>query len=65
MLNEFSNSVVFAKPSRQSIEKWQLAALGDWAHIIVMQNITKQKLDGFLDELDFSFKWVAQIPAHT
>ena len=53
-LNEFSNTVVFAKPSRQSIEKWQLAVLGDWAHIIVMQNITKQKLDGFLDELDFS-----------
>lgn len=54
MLNEFSNTIVFAKPSRQSIEKWQLAVLGDWAHIIVMQNITKQKLDSFLDELDFS-----------
>ncbi|WP_158260482.1 hypothetical protein [Chlorogloea sp. CCALA 695] len=46
MLNQFSNTVVFAKPSRQSIEKWQLAVLGDWAHIIVMQ-ITKQKLDSF------------------
>ncbi len=54
MLNAFSNTVVFAKPSKQTIEKWQLAVLGDWAHIIVMQNITKQKLDRFLDELDFA-----------
>lgn len=54
LLNAFSNTVVFAKPSRQTIEKWQLAVLDDWAHIIVMQNITKQKLDAFLAELDFA-----------
>ncbi|KJH70970.1 histidine decarboxylase [Aliterella atlantica] len=52
LLNEFSNTVVFAKPSLQLIKRWQLAVLEDWAHIIVMQNIDKQKIDSFLDELD-------------
>ncbi len=36
--------------------KWQLAVLDDWAHIIVMQNITKQKIDAFLAELDFALR---------
>lgn len=52
LLNDFSNTVVFAKPSLQLIKRWQLAVLDDWAHIIVMQNIDKQKIDSFLDELD-------------
>ncbi|MBW4663933.1 MAG: hypothetical protein KME01_06985 [Chroococcus sp. CMT-3BRIN-NPC107] len=55
VLNAFSNTVVFAKPSKRAITKWHLAVLDDWAHIVVMQNITKQKLDAFLEELDFSF----------
>lgn len=52
LLNDFSNTVVFAKPGLHLVKKWQLAVLEDWAHIIVMQNIDKQKIDSFLDELD-------------
>ena len=51
MLNKFSNTVVFQKPSQRLIKKWQLAVLENWAHIIVMQNITRKKIDIFLNEL--------------
>lgn len=51
MLNSFSNTVVFQKPSQRLIKKWQLAVYEDWAHIIVMQNINRKKIDIFINEL--------------
>jgi histidine decarboxylase len=51
MLNDFSNTVVFQKPSQRLIKKWQLATLDNWSHLIVMQNIDKQKIDTFVHEL--------------
>ncbi|MBN3871312.1 histidine decarboxylase [Nostoc sp. JL33] len=51
MLNNFSNIVVFQKPSQRLIKKWQLAIFENWAHIIVMQNIDREKINTFLNEL--------------
>jgi histidine decarboxylase len=51
MLNNFSNTVVFQKPPVHLVKKWQLATQGDWAHIVVMQNIDKHKIDTFIADL--------------
>ncbi|MEH2104989.1 histidine decarboxylase [Nostoc sp.] len=51
MLNNFSNTVVFQKPSQRLIKKWQLAIFENWVHIVVMQNITREKIDIFVNEL--------------
>lgn len=51
MLNDFSNTVVFQKPSELIVKKWQLATQENWAHMIVMQNIDQRKIDTFIDEL--------------
>lgn len=51
MLNNFSNTVVFQKPPVDLVKKWQLATQGDWAHIVVMQNIDKHKIDTFIADL--------------
>ncbi|AFY41767.1 histidine decarboxylase [Nostoc sp. PCC 7107] len=51
MLNKFSNTVVFQKPNQVLIKKWQLATLDNFAHLIVMQNIDRQKIDTFVNEL--------------
>ena len=51
MLNKFSNTVVFQKPPEHLVKKWQLATQGDWAHIVVMQNIDRRKIDTFICDL--------------
>ncbi|BDI14971.1 histidine decarboxylase [Nostoc cf. commune SO-36] len=51
MLNKFSNTVVLQKPSQKLIKKWQLATFENWVHIIVMQNIDRDKIDTFVNEL--------------
>ncbi|RZC68795.1 hypothetical protein C5167_032936 [Papaver somniferum] len=52
MLNEFSNIVVFERPQNEElIQKWQLACQGNIAHIVVMPNVTIEKLDDFLNDL--------------
>lgn len=51
MLNKFSTTVVFKKPSERLIKKWQLATFENWVHIVVMQNIDREKIDTFIDEL--------------
>ncbi|MFH0764696.1 MAG: histidine decarboxylase [Candidatus Omnitrophota bacterium] len=50
-LNEFSNIVVFARPSEELIDKWQLAPSGDRVHIVIMQHVTREKIDEFIDDL--------------
>ncbi|KAK9989194.1 hypothetical protein SO802_029433 [Lithocarpus litseifolius] len=52
MLNELSSTVVFERPQDEEfIRKWQLACQGNIAHVVVMPNITIDKLDDFLNEL--------------
>ena len=48
LLNPLSSTVVFPKPCDAVIKKWQLACEGDDSHIVVMPNISKDKLDLFL-----------------
>jgi len=50
-LNRFSNTVLFKKPSMKIITKWQLAVSRDWAHIVVMQSVTKESIDRFISDL--------------
>jgi len=52
MLNELSNMVVFERPpDEEFIHRWQLSCQGNIAHVAVMPNVSKEKLDAFLDEL--------------
>ncbi|PWA83011.1 hypothetical protein CTI12_AA169600 [Artemisia annua] len=51
MLNEFSNTVVFERPQDEEFtRKWQIACQGSIAHVVVMPNITIDKLDYFVNE---------------
>ncbi|XLU71295.1 hypothetical protein S245_030348, partial [Arachis hypogaea] len=52
MLNELSSTVVFERPhDEEFVRKWQLACQKNIAHVVVMPNVTKGKLDNFLNEL--------------
>ncbi|KAK7331678.1 hypothetical protein VNO80_28415 [Phaseolus coccineus] len=52
MLNELSSTVVFERPhDEEFIRRWQLACKGNIAHVVVMPNITIEKLEDFLNEL--------------
>lgn len=56
-VNEYSNTVIFKRPSEELIYKYTLAKGydenfgGDLAHVVVMQHVTKEKIDGFIEEL--------------
>ena len=52
MLNEFSNTVVFERPSEGDfIRKWQLVCEGKIAHVVVMPHTTVESLRVFVDDL--------------
>ncbi|KAG6390496.1 hypothetical protein SASPL_148231 [Salvia splendens] len=52
MLNELSSTVVFERPrDEEFVRRWQLACERNMAHIVVMPNVTIEKLDCFLNEL--------------
>ena len=52
MLNRLSSTVVFERPPEEAfIRKWQLACEGDVAHVVVMPNITPEKLRVFVEDL--------------
>ncbi|XP_008781392.2 serine decarboxylase 1 [Phoenix dactylifera] len=52
MLNELSSTVVFERPKDgEFVRRWQLACEGNIAHVVVMPNVTVEKLDTFLNEL--------------
>jgi histidine decarboxylase len=52
MLNEMSSTVVFERPQDEEfVRKWQLACEGDIAHVVVMPNITPEKLEVFVAAL--------------
>nr|XP_029151721.1 serine decarboxylase 1-like [Arachis hypogaea] len=51
MLNEYSNIVVFERPlDHQFSRRWNLACQGNIAHVVVMQHVTIQMLDSFVNE---------------
>eukprot|EP01059_Diplonema_ambulator_P003447 TRINITY_DN13135_c0_g1_i2.p1 TRINITY_DN13135_c0_g1~~TRINITY_DN13135_c0_g1_i2.p1 ORF type:complete len:532 (+),score=253.55 TRINITY_DN13135_c0_g1_i2:48-1643(+) len=51
MLNERSTTVVLARPPENFVKHWQLACMGDIAHVVVMPNVTVEKIVQFVDEL--------------
>lgn len=59
-VNEYSNTVFFKRPSADIVSKYNLAQGhdeqfgGDLAHIVVMQHVTRDKIDQFVDELRHS-----------
>lgn len=55
--NEYSNTVFFRRPSADIVKKYTLAQGydenfgGELAHVVVMQHVTKEKIDNFVAEL--------------
>lgn len=51
-LNDLSCTVVLERPMDDKfIKRWQLACEEDIAHVVVMPNVTKHKIDKFVEEL--------------
>lgn len=48
------NIVVFRKPNDGIVNKYQLAAQGEIAHVVVMQHITRSRIDRFCRDLQES-----------
>jgi histidine decarboxylase len=52
-LNDLSSTVVLERPMDDSfIKRWQLACQEDIAHVVVMPNVTRSKIDRFVMELE-------------
>lgn len=52
-LNDLSSTVVLERPLDEDlIKRWQLACEEDIAHVVVMPNVTKYKIDRFVEELN-------------
>ncbi len=55
--NKYSNTVFFKRPSAEIVRKYTLAQGyddrfgGELAHVVVMQHVTKEKIDQFIKEL--------------
>lgn len=51
-VNDLSSTVVLERPLDEKIIKhWQLACEEDIAHVVVMPNVTRHKIDRFVQEL--------------
>jgi len=55
-VNDYSNTVFFRRPSEELIKKYCLAQgedanFGKLSHVVVMQHVTKEKIDIFVDAL--------------
>jgi len=51
-LNDLSSTVVLERPMDDAlIKRWQLACEEDIAHVVVMPNVTRSKIDKFVEEL--------------
>lgn len=61
-MNTYSNTVFFKRPSADIVRKYNLAQGhddrfgGNLAHIVVMQHVTKEKIDAIISELKNSMK---------
>lgn len=45
-----SVTVVFPRPAPDVLRKWQIAPLGDIAHLITMPHVTREMIDEFIDD---------------
>ena len=59
MLNKYSTTLVFEKPSEAVVQAWQLACINNIAHVVVMPSSTREKLARFFAEYEAD---VAQRP---
>ncbi|KAJ9470183.1 Serine decarboxylase 1 [Diplonema papillatum] len=61
LLNDRSTTVVLSRPPEAFVKHWQLACEGEIAHVVVMPNVTVEKIVQFVGELEEAFKgtWVA------
>ena len=51
-VNDLSSTVVLERPLDDTIiKRWQLACEEDIAHVVVMPNVTRQKIDRFVQDL--------------
>ena len=51
-LNDLSSTVCLERPlSEKFIQRWQLACEADICHVVVMPNVTRHKIDVFVQEL--------------
>lgn len=51
-VNDLSSTVVLERPLDDNlIKRWQLACTEDIAHVVVMPNVTRHKIDRFVEEL--------------
>jgi len=51
-VNDLSSTVVLERPLDDAlIKRWQLACQEDIAHVVVMPNVTRPKIDKFVQEL--------------
>lgn len=52
-LNDLSTTVVLERPLDDAlVKRWQLACEEDIAHVVVMPNVTRPKIDQFVHELE-------------
>lgn len=49
--NEHAITVVFPQPPRSVLSRWQIAAQAGNAHVIAMPNITRERIDHFLEDV--------------
>jgi histidine decarboxylase len=49
--NPFAITVVFPRPPRSVVEKWQIATDHEQAHIVVSPSVTKQQLDELIEDI--------------
>ncbi len=51
-LNDLSSTVVLERPVDDAfVKRWQLACEEDIAHVVVMPNVTRGKIDLFVQEM--------------
>jgi hypothetical protein len=51
-VNDLSSTVVLERPlDDELVKRWQLACEEDIAHVVVMPNVTRRKIDKFVQEL--------------
>ena len=56
-LNDLSSTVVLERPVDDAfVKQWQLACEEDIAHVVVMPNVTRNKIDLFVKELSKSMQ---------
>lgn len=69
-VNEYSNTVFFRRPSADIVSMYSLAQGydehfgGNLAHVVVMQHVTKEKIDVFIHALQAEANAVKSVHAH-